>query len=100
MSLHTLCWFGLLTKETTLFFQTLADPPNFNEIEIKIFEAGFSSSKSHTKRLISEIRRRFFIVADYIPNTNDLRDLAHSKLSSMIKGQIYFVYLAKFDEIY
>ena len=99
MSLHNLCRLGLLTKETTIFFQNLKNPPDFKECEKILFEAGCCSTKIHANKLVYEFRRRFFPQGNRIPNANDLQLIANSKLNVAKKGQIYFVYLAFGDEI-
>ncbi|MBA7522020.1 Lon protease [subsurface metagenome] len=46
MSLHNLCRFGLLTRETTLILQNLDKNIQFNNVELKLYESGsFSRGK-------------------------------------------------------
>lgn len=97
MSLHNLGRFGLLTKETTLILQTLDKNENFKNAEIKLYESGFTSSKSHASRILFEIKKRIYLKKENLPDKDYLIDVAKSNFNSIIKGQIYFVYLYNTD---
>ena len=97
MSLHNLCRFGLLTRETTLILQNLNKSIKFNNVELKLYESGFTSSKSHATRIKSEIKRRICLKKELLPEINSLITMAKTNFNSIIKGQIYFVYLYNTD---
>lgn len=97
MSLHNLCRFGLLTRETTLILQNLGKNIQFNNAELKLYESGYTSSKSHATRIKSEIKRRINIKKEFLPEIESLITMAKSNLNSIVKGQIYFVYLYNTD---
>ena len=97
MSLHNLCRFGLLTRETTLILQNLEENIQFNNVELKLYESGYTSSKSHATRIKSEIKRRINPKKEFLPDINSLITMANTNFNSIIKGQIYFVYLYKMD---
>ena len=97
MSLHNLCRFGLLTRETTLILQNLDKSIKFNNVELKLYESGFTSSKSHATRIKSEIKRRICLKKELLPEINSLITMAKTSFNSIVKGQIYFVYLYNTD---
>jgi len=97
MSLHNLCRFGLLTRETTLILQNLVENIQFNNVELKLYESGYTSSKSHATRIKSEIKRRINPKKEFLPEINSLITLAKTNFNSIVKSQIYFVYLYSMD---
>ena len=97
MSLHNLCRFGLLTRETTLILQNLEKNIQFNNVELKLYESGYTSSKSHATRIKSEIKRRIILKKEFLPEINSLITMANTNFNSIVKGQIYFVYLYNTD---
>jgi len=97
MSLHNLSRFGLLTRETTLILQNLEKNIQFNNVEFKLYESGYTSSKSHATRIKSEIKRRINLKKDFLPEINSLITMANTNFNSIVKGQIYFVYLYNTD---
>jgi len=97
MSLHNLCRFGLLTRETTLILQNLGKNIQFNNAELKLHESGYTSSKSHATRIKSEIKKRINIKKEFLPEIKSLITMAKSNLNSIVKGQIYFVYIYNTD---
>lgn len=97
MSLHSLSRFGLLTRETTLILQSLEKNIQFNNVELKLYESGYTSSKSHATRIKSEIKRRVNLKKDFLPEINSLITMANTNFNSIVKSQIYFVYLYNTD---
>lgn len=97
MSLHSLSRFGLLTRETTLILQNLGKNIQFNNVELKLYESGYTSSKSHATRIKSEIKRRVNLKKDFLPEINSLITMANTNFNSIVKAQIYFVYLYNTD---
>lgn len=97
MSLHNLCRFGLLTKETTLTLASIDKNNDFKDIERILYESGFTSSKSHAKRIIFEIKKRIYLKKDHLPDINYLITAAKTNFNSIIKAQIFFVYLYNSD---
>ena len=97
MSLHNLCRFGLLTRETTLILQNLEKNIQFNNVELKLYESGYTSSKSHATRIKSEIKKRINLKKEFLPGIDSLITMAKTNFNSIVKAQIYFVYLYSTD---
>jgi hypothetical protein len=97
MSLHNLCRCGLLTRETTVILQNLDKNIQFNNVELKLYESGYTSSKSHATRIKSEIKSRINLKKEFLPDLNSLITMANTNFNSIVKGQIYFVYLYNTD---
>ncbi|MHA1371800.1 MAG: hypothetical protein ACTSRA_19030 [Promethearchaeota archaeon] len=64
-----------------------------------MYEAGMTTSKSHAKRLIYEIKRRLLIKNTTLPRINVLSQIGLNKLRLLVQAQIYFTYLYYADEI-
>ena len=97
MSLQNLCRFGLLTRETTLILQNLEKNIQFNNVELKLYESGYTSSKSHATSIKSEIKKSINIKKEFLPKINSLITMADTNFNSIVKSQIYFVYIYNKD---
>ena len=86
MSIHNLCRFGLLTRETTLILQNLGKSIKFNNVELKLYESGFTSSKSHATRIKSEIKKRINLKKEFLPGIDSLITMAKTNFNSIIKA--------------
>ena len=71
----------------------------FNNVELKLYESGYTSSKSHATRIKSEIKRRIILKKEFLPEINSLITMAKTNFNSIVKGQIYFVYLYNTDTL-
>lgn len=99
MTIHSLCRFGLMTKETTFVLKSAQDGNDFKDIDSKLYEAAMASSRDHASRLLLEIKKRFQVNDVFLPALHDLKLIARSSLSSLVKSQVYFAYLYYADEI-
>ena len=98
LTILSLCWFGLLTKETTEVLQVLASGADFPQAGSKLFERGMTTSRNHGMRVISEIKKRFFVVKNDLPGMADLISIANSNAKPVVMAQVFFVYLYFSDE--
>ena len=97
MSLHTLGRFGLLTKETTIVLTSIDKNYEFKDIDRILYDSGFTSSISHANRILFEIKKRIILKKDNLPDINYLITAAKTNFNSIVKAQIYFVYLYNTD---
>lgn len=97
MSLFTLNKTGLLTEEISFVLDSLSEKYDWKEAEAKLYSSGLTSSKKRTYEIIYEIKKRFDIENDKLPALDDLIALAKSRLNSLSKSEVYYVYLYYVD---
>jgi len=100
MSLFKFNITGLLSKETTFILNYMKDNYDWKDIENKLFDYGLTSSRKRSYVIVHQIKKRINKKFDNLPCIEDLIHLANSKVSSLTKSQVYYVFLYNSDKIF